>query len=183
MSDETPRDQAAYHEAGHAVAAYLLRRSFTRVSIVPDDDTLGHVKYRGYAAGFRPDLEITLRVRERLEAAVMTSLAGVEAQRVYEPTAAPEDCGGESDYRAAIDLASYVSPDPEELGAYLEWLRLRVAGIFKLPVHWAATRAVAEALLVRQILSAPATRKLIGSALFAYVNEQLVQRPPVTITR
>lgn len=35
----------AYHEAGHAVAAVLLRRAITYVSIVPTDECLGHVRH------------------------------------------------------------------------------------------------------------------------------------------
>jgi hypothetical protein len=38
-------EKIAYHEAGHAVACHLLRRAFTRVSIIPDDDSLGGVEY------------------------------------------------------------------------------------------------------------------------------------------
>ena len=38
-------EKIAYHEAGHAVACHLLRRAFTRVSIIPDDDSLGRVEY------------------------------------------------------------------------------------------------------------------------------------------
>jgi len=38
-------EKIAYHEADHAVACHLLRRAFTRVSIIPDDASLGRVEY------------------------------------------------------------------------------------------------------------------------------------------
>jgi ATP-dependent Zn protease len=38
-------EKIAYHEAGHAVACHLLWRAFTRVSIIPDDDSLSRVEY------------------------------------------------------------------------------------------------------------------------------------------
>jgi ATP-dependent Zn protease len=46
----------AYHEAGHAVAAYELRLPFRYVTIIPDEEkmTLGHIIYRGFGPDFHP---------------------------------------------------------------------------------------------------------------------------------
>ena len=41
----------AYHEAGHAVAYFLLDFAITRVSVIPDEENLGHV--RGYKTSRR----------------------------------------------------------------------------------------------------------------------------------
>jgi hypothetical protein len=42
------RAGTAYHEAGHAVAAVLLGFQFQHATIVPKDDSLGHVLYGIY---------------------------------------------------------------------------------------------------------------------------------------
>ena len=38
-------EKTAYHEAGHAVASYLRRRRILKVSIIPEDDSLGRCYY------------------------------------------------------------------------------------------------------------------------------------------
>jgi hypothetical protein len=43
--------EVAHHEAGHAVAAIYLDRPMLYVTIVPDDNSGGHVKYGNPFAG------------------------------------------------------------------------------------------------------------------------------------
>ena len=45
MESNIEREATAYHEAGHAVAGFALKRAFTKVSIVPDDTTVGHCAF------------------------------------------------------------------------------------------------------------------------------------------
>lgn len=45
MSVNLTREAIAYHEAGHAVMAYLKRRRFKVVTIEPDEDSGGHVSF------------------------------------------------------------------------------------------------------------------------------------------
>ena len=42
MESNIELEATAYHEAGHAVAGFALKRAFAKVSIVPDDTTVGH---------------------------------------------------------------------------------------------------------------------------------------------
>jgi ATP-dependent Zn protease len=40
MSKPARIEKSAYHEAGHAVAAYALKRRFGKITIVPESDKL-----------------------------------------------------------------------------------------------------------------------------------------------
>lgn len=133
----TPERATAVHEAGHAVAAYLLHRPFTSISVVQDDGSYGRVHSRLPGGWFRPDIEVNARTRAMIEDRVMISLAGAETEAAwcaFQPDVPQDwrqgvDDGGKHDFRAAADLASYISDgDVPELDAYLEWLRQRVLG-------------------------------------------------------
>lgn len=127
----------AIHESGHAVAAYLLGRTFASISVIEDGESSGRVLSRLPGGWFRPDLEVNARTRATIEARIMISLAGAETEAawcVMQPNA-PEDWrdrvndGAEHDYGAAIDLAGYVADGSvPETEAYIEWLRQRVLG-------------------------------------------------------
>ena len=53
----------AYHEAGHAVAAFLLRRRLRRATIIPDEDSLGHIRTGRAPPTLQPDISTSLRDR------------------------------------------------------------------------------------------------------------------------
>jgi hypothetical protein len=85
----------AYHEAGHAVAYFLLGFRVARVSIIPDEGTRGHV--RGYKKSRRtldfiesggafpfPDRAESAKIA-RWHDEVVCALAGMEAVRLFMP--------------------------------------------------------------------------------------------------
>ena len=45
-------ERTAYHEAGHVLLAYLLRKAFKYVTIEPDGDSLGYVLYYEFSESF-----------------------------------------------------------------------------------------------------------------------------------
>ena len=85
MSESEWLREVAYHEAGHAVAAYFLDRPFNSVSIIPDDLTSGRVDGEGYEG----------RTKSIIRKEMIVLLAGDLAQRIatedtdnfYDPTA------------------------------------------------------------------------------------------------
>jgi hypothetical protein len=137
-----PRRQAtAIHEAGHAVMSYLLRVRFTEISTVEDDDSMGRVSHAPPRGDWlHPDIEVTGRVRNWLEAHIMISLAGAETERAWyrrqdgQPGSrearvkreALIRLGGQHDMHAAVDMADYMCHGTAELEPYLEWQRQRV---------------------------------------------------------
>jgi hypothetical protein len=87
LNSEDELRSTAFHEAGHAVAAYHLGRGFGRVSIEPDEDSLGRVRHHAgrknpVAAIEIADYEASFggfingKLRRRLEIDVMIGLAG-----------------------------------------------------------------------------------------------------------
>jgi len=84
----------AYHEAGHAVAYFLLGFRIARVSVIPDEGSLGHV--RGYkksrttltfveTSGAFPDRAESAKIA-RWHDEVVCTLAGMEAVRLFMPS-------------------------------------------------------------------------------------------------
>ena len=80
-SERKRLEATTYHEAGHAVAAYLLKQPIRYVTVLPGEDgSLGHCAYAPPGEGFRPDVNVDMRTRARLEAMIMTAYAGAAAQ-------------------------------------------------------------------------------------------------------
>ena len=72
-------EAVAYHEAGHAVAAYALCVAFRRVTIIQDEEAQGHVFFGSWLT--QRDVDVSLdRWKERqIEKHSLVSLAGQAA--------------------------------------------------------------------------------------------------------
>jgi ATP-dependent Zn protease len=140
--------RTAYHEAGHAVAALLVRRRFKYVTVEPGDDNLGHVLYRRWGESFDPDLNSDSRTERRIENAVFTAFAGHAAEAIF--VGRGNWIGSGQDRQTAMYLASYICGNNEELNAYLNlvWIRTRMK--LRQPHHWTQVKALAEALVVER---------------------------------
>ena len=162
----------AYHEAGHAVAAFLLDRPFRRVSIIQDEEGHGHVLYRKFHKRFDPEYGSNpQKARFQIERAIITLMAGGEAERVH--TGRRNNLGSSSDDETARDLATYIVPDwGDELVAYLKWLRIRTRNLLKSPRNWRAVEELAEALMEKGEMSAAEAKDTIIRGLRAWSAEQ-----------
>jgi hypothetical protein len=144
----TESEATAYHEAGHAVVAFEVGRGVQLVTIIPEGDAEGRVrKYR--LRGFHPDYETDGRTTRRLEQEIMISLAGGLAEARYKGHR--RRLGDEKDLSHALDMASYVTGEPEECEAYIHWLYLRTRNL--LEVRWGIVEQFASELLARRRLS------------------------------
>ena len=143
-------ESTAYHEAGHAVAAWNVHVRAESISIIPDPNngSLGRHIGRPYFTGMRPDLDNSPRVQRRLEHKALVCLAGPAAQRRFNPRGYRHH-HAEDDYRQAIDLLSYIVGDPNELSAYVGLIEIRARNFVRIPRMWAAIRGLASALLDR----------------------------------
>lgn len=106
METYTAERRTAVHEAGHAVMAYLVRRPFTVISVLSDDDSYGRVEHAPPGAWFQLDIEATNRVRTRIEHHVMICLAGTETEAQWAARAhgAPTDWEDQLKVGAAHDM-------------------------------------------------------------------------------
>lgn len=140
----------AYHEAGHAIAAWASDLKLKRVSIVPIDDALGHVLHANPLKGIRLDIDGRPQSRYRAERAIIVCLAGPTAQQKYDP-ASVDPAHASADFETASDLAVRLCGSARSATAYLAWLQVVADDIIE--TRWAAVERVAGALLERGTLS------------------------------
>jgi ATP-dependent Zn protease len=135
MSQQEYSDEdLAYHEAGHTVAAVLLGRTVTRVSIVRDDASRG-VR----VPSFNDAVEVTpAAVADK----ILILLAGSAAQHVRDP-ASPRRQDAK-DWPRAEALAGSTS------SVETEWER--AVDFLQVPRHWDRVEDIAQALLRERVL-------------------------------
>jgi len=153
----------AYHEAGHAVAAWHEHLPIRAVSVIADDDTLGRVHHPPSPASFRPDIDAGPRARTRIEAHAIAFLAGTHAERLVVQRVS--DASWSEDRRRAGALLSYLCGSAEEEGAYWNLMNIRARGLMKQDQLRPALDALAAALLEHRRLSGRRARQIILEAL------------------
>jgi len=152
----------AFHEAGHAVMAYLQRVPFRQVSVVPYADTLGRV-----LMGAWPDWANTDCCEYRERAAydyflrrARVSLAGQIAE-AHHLGRSPRS-GMDIDNSQVADGALHLCRGVEDTAnAMLERLYVDTRGRLTSPLVWPAVERLADALVERTTLGARAARALI----------------------
>lgn len=181
----SPERETAIHEAGHAVAAYLLGRPFVRMTIDPsaglDGDALGQVEHAPPAGEwFQPDIEINSRTRQFLEKHIQISWAGTLAQEIwyeriqYKPDNAVEhlENGARHDTVGLVDMALLNTGSGQEAEAYIEWLRIRTQNMVRNDFRfWMMAEPLADALLAEKTLSWKRARAVMKSAFDDWSTE------------
>ena len=166
----------AYHEAGHAVAAFLLGLRIGRngVTVVPDkiEQTLGtaHVLARLQE---RPDVSVSPRTHVQIENHAVMCMAGDVAEKKFRPR---RHYGGQTDLLHATDLLSYISESNEITTARLNVATLRARSLVELRRR--EITAVANALVERKTLTAEQVREAICSWQEHPKNPKKVNRFP-----
>lgn len=93
--------RTAYHEAGHAVAAYLLNRDFKSVTIIREGETLGQCSLTK-SDDFHPDANEDEKTLAHLEEYMITLHAGLASE--YLATGRHNWAGAYSDLTIAAHL-------------------------------------------------------------------------------
>ena len=154
----------AYHEAGHAMAAWCLEIPFGKgkhaLSIVPEGTTQGHFIPKYILRRRSPDVKTTGADRLKIERIVVVLLAGMVAQRRHRP-ASVRSWHGSSDFQSAVNLLSPFTGNNREIEAYLRLLRIRAELTLERPGSWECVDALAAALLSRKFLSATEAVEII----------------------
>lgn len=155
------REASAYHEAGHAVMAFLLGHRITSVTIKPGVTAEGE-SYSGMVYS-RPrgriDFDVsTPAMRIKVENMIMVTLAGDVAQRRFNPRSS-RNWHASADRSAAADMAFSQTSSGEQATAFLAWLHIRTRDV----IHgrWNVVERVAAALMDRETLSATDLREVI----------------------
>ena len=164
-STSTTPGATAHHEAAHAVAAFHLRRSFHRITVEPDAESLGHILYRRFGDWFRPDCyTIDARHREMIDTCTQTALAGPVGEAMYLGRETLDGQTGGGDFTEAVDMAMYLCGSVDEAEAYIDWLVIRTRNMLTNRVTWAEVEGLAAALLEKRRLSYRAARSVIHEA-------------------
>ena len=145
MSEQEYSDEhLAYHEAGHTVAALLLGRSVTRVSIVRDDASRGvRVPSFNNASG---------QTDEVVADNMLILLAGNAAEHVRDPTRPRRQDA--KDWSRAEALAEGTS------SLETEWTR--AVDLLRMPRHWDRVEEIAQALLRERVLEGEQIAQLMN---------------------
>lgn len=155
-------EQVAYHEAGHAVVARWLHLKFKMVTIVPGEDSLGHLLHVPTPRSENPELNPwTDRMRLQMERYAMCALAGVAAQRRLRPSSV-RSYHGSVDYANVVKRLDCFAGDDKEITLWARLLAHRVRNLIAL--RWPAVEAVAAALLERKRLTGDEVRDVIDAA-------------------
>ena len=146
----TSREATAYHEAGHAVAAWKLGYRPIIVSIAAASKSVGEVRHESPFPGNSLEFDGSDLARLRVERAIIIRLAGPIAQKRYRPTSWRRWQGG-ADYAVAADLALRVYGSGKIASAFLKWLDLRAQQLIE--DHRSAVERLATALMKRGMMN------------------------------
>ena len=183
---EADERAAAYHEAGHCVAAYRLRIPFTgrkALTIIPTETYSGRFVHNSILADL--DLNTSDHSRLRMERTAKVLLAGIESQRQYDETSITYGEGfgnwdGGTDYHSVVEIVDKFTSGPKESELYIELLRLRAQNLVHLGFNWKCICAIADALMQKKVLSAKEAIAIIQGTIKNIVGLVPFNRPPAT---
>ena len=142
-STRRARALTAYHEAGHAVVAWLCGVRITGITIIRTDDARGSCAHENLLRGYS-EYDGSDRMRMRIEKLVMIAMAGLTAQRFHRPRGV-RYYHATSDYQMAVDLAFSVNGSSEATNAWIKWLEMRTQGMLRR--NWLWVTELAKQLL------------------------------------
>ena len=153
-----PREATALHEAAHAVAATVVGRTVTSVTIVPDVGGWGCCEY----APFEPVAVLAYRDDPRNRKQAIITLAGSVAERRRFKDTDPRYASADMthvDNLIGFMLGNADSEEEEELRADMRAETERLVA-----THWGAIEALAAALLERPTLTGEEVAAIIAAA-------------------
>lgn len=138
-------EETAYHEAGHVVAKMQYGIKFDYVTIIPKNDSLGHVRGRKRWGAIR-DLQSTSQLRY-----LVAALAGLYAQKKF--SGRLDTNGADSDFDKVDSIIFDHHPSDTVREAYRTYIHALAETMFENPIRWRQTEAIANALLERKTLT------------------------------
>lgn len=161
MAGLLPLERISFHEAGHAVAAFVLRMRFTYLSIIPDEDSIGHTM-TSKLRDFKPDAGRSRAGRNRYERYAMVSLAGLAAERLR--VGRVRYMTNHPDVVQTFEFCDNICGSEDETRACVNWLWERTVNLIKCERHWAAVEALAGELRARRYIGEREARRIIKQA-------------------
>jgi hypothetical protein len=167
----------AYHEAGHAVAKYVLRFDIKGVTIVPDKDSVGSVSGKlGLQLRVLADGFLSRATVAKWHDLVVTIMAGREAQRRFNPRSIRHYMAS-ADREAAVRILSRLHPEEGgELRAAFKFLEARTRNLVGHWKHWGQIQDLAEALIAKRTLSGHEAKAVLAGSLRRQMIEDQADR-------
>ena len=138
--------------------------------------TLGCITELNAPKWFRPELQMTPRIRVMAERRILVFFAGKCAQEQY--LGKLVRTGYETDYDAAVALAARLCSDSDVADAYLTYCLTAAKAVVRR--HWSAVATVAEALIAVETLSFGHVARLIASALMQTARSEQESKKKTT---
>jgi hypothetical protein len=155
---------AAFHEAGHAVAAYHVKVRFRRIAIGRDTaKELGWLELWLTPQATGDGTVVDVRTEHAIERSVIVLLAGSQAERMALGRA--KYLGSGLDFFEAVRYAGCLCRTRPEISAYLRWMQLRVRALVESPPWRRPIEALAACLVQRRELGAREARDIIRHAI------------------
>ena len=159
----------AYHEAGHAVAAWHLGVRTKALSIVPEARSAGRHTHHSYFGGINLDWGDSPRAQRKAENMALVCCAGPAAQRRFDPKGF-RNYHAKDDWHQAVDLLSHLTGDDEILSAHFKLIDLRARKFVARPQVWPLIEGLAGALLEQQHLNGKDVHAVINESMSAAVQ-------------
>jgi len=157
MFKVTAREFLAFHEAGHAVMAFILGRQIRRATIRQMRGLSGHVEFERAASGVSEAME---HYRRPIEADVLVLLAGRAAECELTLGSPPSHAG--LDRENARALLRLLEDCDEVISSWMRYLLVRAQSI--LQEEWPAVYSVARALMRDEELDGDGVAQAIAEA-------------------
>jgi len=136
----------AYHEAGHVVVSWCLGVEVIRATIVPDNDSSGHVIIEPEMPSTSDAIDRWHPYRLYAEKLVMVRLAGDVAQRRYNSYSVRHQ-HSQNDRKSCYDILCVFAADEKKLDVKPHYEMLRNWTAHLIEQNWHLVKAVAKALL------------------------------------
>ncbi len=144
----------AYHEAGHAIAAWNVGMEPRVITIIPDDTSDGRYLHHPYLTDVHPDWDNSPEVQRLLENRALVSLAGGAAQRRFNPRGFRwANCRADHEQMQQTVLFLTGGDPGEEFTAYWKLIEVRANNLVAFAPNWKLISAVARALVRHRQLS------------------------------
>ncbi len=154
------RKATAFHEAGHAVIAYLEGVKFRYVTVNPGEDFAGMVRLHKVPQSVELG-EWTPWARHQAEARIMLSLAGGYAAAQVFPRSHSSRLSDADWYLIDCCLGEYGGSNTDERNAYFRWLEIRTRNKVRFRLVWPLIESVADALMERKTLKCSEVGEII----------------------
>lgn len=157
----------AYHEAGHAVAACLMRVPFTEVRITGSKGVAGYVALEGdawpdWAVPVHPSYD-RKRAREYAAHNVCMTLAGPLAETLHTRCWQDLPMNEGDDEFCAWELSEFLYPTRKQRSDWVNRLRFHTLETLQAVDVWAAVDAVARELVIRKALDCATVYALVAA--------------------